>query len=88
MSIFQIQLHRCFRKSIRRMWRVLRTGSLFAGSSANMLETMNRNIAMESDRNLAQMMQKVSERMSAYQAGNYLMTDDKAPVEPAWNAGH
>lgn len=54
---------------------------LFAGSSANMLETMKRNIAMESDRNLAQMMQKVSERMSAYQAGNYLMTDDKAPVE-------
>ncbi|MGN0316947.1 MAG: spermidine synthase [Lachnospira sp.] len=43
--------------------------------------TFARNISKEKDYNLKRMMNKVSDNLSFYSAGNYIMTDDKAPVE-------
>ena len=54
---------------------------LFASNSADMLDTCRRNIESEDDTDLFTMMESVSENLSVYQAGSYLMTDDKAPVE-------
>lgn len=53
---------------------------LFA-ANVDFNETFARNISREKDYNLKHMMNKVSDNLSSYSAGNYIMTDDKAPVE-------
>lgn len=54
---------------------------LFAGSHPDMLAVYRENVAMETDAGLLAMMERVDDGLTEYQAGNYLLTDDKAPVE-------
>lgn len=54
---------------------------LFASNSPDMLTVMKRNVEAEKDAELAGLMEELAERLAVYQPGNYLMTDDKAPVE-------
>lgn len=54
---------------------------LFASASGEILRTMQDNLALCRDEELSAMMNQVSEHLTAYQPGSYLMTDDKAPVE-------
>ena len=42
---------------------------------------MEENIKLEGNVELREMMENVQEKFVRYQAGDYLMTDDKAPVE-------
>jgi hypothetical protein len=54
---------------------------LFASTSSSILETFQRNIAELDNSNLFQMMVRVEDGFTKYEAGNYRMTDDNAPVE-------
>lgn len=54
---------------------------LFASDNADMLELMNEGVAALADEELAVMMKTVSEALVRYEAGNLILTDDKAPVE-------
>ncbi len=54
---------------------------LFASDNPEMLDVLEKNIELEENENLSAMMTKVSENLEIYKAGEYLMTDDKAPVE-------
>jgi hypothetical protein len=54
---------------------------LFASTSSSILETFQKNKAELDNQNLFQMMERVEDGLSEYKAGNYVMTDDKAPVE-------
>jgi predicted regulator of Ras-like GTPase activity (Roadblock/LC7/MglB family) len=54
---------------------------LFASTSSSILETFQKNIAELDNSNLFQMMVRVEDGLTEYEAGNYVMTDDKAPVE-------
>lgn len=54
---------------------------LFASDNPDMLDVMETNISLEDNANLKSMMITVSENLEVYEAGDYLMTDDKAPVE-------
>ena len=54
---------------------------LFASKSPYLLEAMQDNVALAPDTRLADLMDRVSEGMTAYEPGDYLMTDDRAPVE-------
>lgn len=54
---------------------------LFASNNPKMLDRFQENLALEQDPDLIRMMTSVGIRMQAYEKGNYLMTDDKAPVE-------
>lgn len=54
---------------------------LFASDNADMLEIFQKNVTTLENQNLQNMMETVSAQSQAYHAGNYLMTDDKAPVE-------
>lgn len=54
---------------------------LFASNSSDMVDRFKKNIRIEGQKELATMMNSVSDNMIKYEAGNYLMTDDKAPVE-------
>ena len=54
---------------------------LFAANGVNLTEKLEHNIALTENEELAAMMERVAENLSEYEAGNYLMTDDKAPVE-------
>lgn len=54
---------------------------LFASDNADMLEILQQNVTTLENQNLQNMMETVSAQSQAYHAGNYLMTDDKAPVE-------
>lgn len=54
---------------------------LFASDSGKMKENLSLGIQTLSDLELTDMMQTVSAGLKPYQAGNYRMTDDKAPVE-------
>jgi spermidine synthase len=54
---------------------------LFASTSSSILETFQKNKAELDNQNLCQMMERVVGGLNEYEAGNYLMTDDKAPVE-------
>ena len=54
---------------------------LFASDNPQMLLNLASNRAKIADEDLASMMAQVSDNMTAYEAGNYIMTDDKAPVE-------
>ncbi|MBQ9120499.1 MAG: fused MFS/spermidine synthase [Lachnospiraceae bacterium] len=54
---------------------------LFASNCSDMLKVMERNVALAEEAELVTMMQSVAAGFSRYEAGDYLMTDDKAPVE-------
>ena len=54
---------------------------LFASNNSEMLKIFTENIDAEDDEELYFMMNKVKDGLTAYEAGGYLMTDDKAPVE-------
>ncbi|MBQ9589868.1 MAG: fused MFS/spermidine synthase [Butyrivibrio sp.] len=54
---------------------------LFATSNSDFTNTFDQNIALEDMETLKEMMNKVSDTLSDYSAGDHIMTDDKAPVE-------
>ena len=54
---------------------------LFASDCPEMLETMERNVALCRDAELRGLLTRVREGLTAYEAGPYCMTDDRAPVE-------
>lgn len=54
---------------------------LFASQHSDMIEVLSDHVENLSDAGLQNMMQRVADNSSAYVAGDYLMTDDKAPVE-------
>lgn len=54
---------------------------LFASQHSDMIEVLSDHVENLSDAELQNMMQRVADNSSAYVAGDYLMTDDKAPVE-------
>lgn len=54
---------------------------LFASNNEAMSSVFSANVAAENDPGLRAMMQKVSSALTAYVPGDYLLTDDKAPVE-------
>jgi spermidine synthase len=54
---------------------------LFASDDAQIIDTFTENTKKLPDANLAAMMEKVGEGLTAYEPGDYCMTDDKAPVE-------
>lgn len=55
--------------------------ALYAFDSGKTLDVFRSNIAEIRDADLADLMQKISVEMERYAAGDYIMTDDKAPVE-------
>lgn len=54
---------------------------LFASNNAEMINRFENNKRLEDQADLYNMMNKVSDNLVAYEAGDYLLTDDKAPVE-------
>ena len=54
---------------------------LFASDNADMLDLMNEGVASLRNGELASMMKIVSGALVNYEAGNLILTDDKAPVE-------
>lgn len=54
---------------------------LFASDSPALLSDFRKNVALEKEEELAAMMERVGDKLVKYRAGNYRMTDDKAPVE-------
>lgn len=54
---------------------------LFASDNTDMLSVFETNKGMIENANLVALMDRVNDNMIAYEAGEYFMTDDKAPVE-------
>ena len=54
---------------------------LYASDSAGMLSNFSENRSQVPDQKLSGMMAQVEGAVEKYQAGRYLLTDDKAPVE-------
>lgn len=54
---------------------------LFASQHSDMVEVLSDHVENLSDAGLQNMMRRVADNSVAYAAGDYLMTDDKAPVE-------
>lgn len=54
---------------------------LFASQHSDMIEVLSDHVENLSDAGLQNMMRRVADNSVAYAAGDYLMTDDKAPVE-------
>lgn len=54
---------------------------LFASNNPEMLPIMQKNMGLEKDAELAEMIPVIYNSLTAYQAGDHLMTDDQAPVE-------
>lgn len=54
---------------------------LFASDDADMMNVLQKNIAKVTEFDLRNLMAKVSTNAVAYSGGDYIMTDDKAPVE-------
>ena len=54
---------------------------LFASDDADMMNVLQKNTAKVTDTDLRSLMAKVSANAVAYSGGDYIMTDDKAPVE-------
>ncbi|MGN0311809.1 MAG: spermidine synthase [Lachnospiraceae bacterium] len=54
---------------------------LFASNDKKCLATFERNLKLDRNAQLTSLMVDVNLRMEKYLAGNYVMTDDKAPVE-------
>lgn len=55
--------------------------ALYAFDSKETLARFRRGISRESNAGLAQLMREIRQKMKVYHAGDYVMTDDKAPVE-------
>ena len=54
---------------------------LFASDNPQMIENLQKHKETVADESLLVMMETVSENLLPYEAGNRIMTDDKAPVE-------
>ena len=54
---------------------------VFASNNADMMNCFQQNVSAEDNGELVSMMSRIQENLIAYEAGDYLMTDDKAPVE-------
>ena len=54
---------------------------LFASNNPELLVIFEKNVSIEDDSELIWMMDLVSEKLIPYEAGDLVMTDDKAPVE-------
>ncbi len=54
---------------------------LYAGNGANLRGNFETGFAEEEDADMQVMMGRVQQGLKAYEAGNRIMTDDKAPVE-------
>ena len=54
---------------------------LFASNEAGMLARLNENRQKLSDQELYAMMERVASALVVYAQGDYILTDDKAPVE-------
>ena len=54
---------------------------LFASDNPRMLDNLTAHREEIEAEDLAEMMETVDEQLMAYEAGEYIMTDDKAPVE-------
>ncbi|MCR5194776.1 MAG: fused MFS/spermidine synthase [Pseudobutyrivibrio sp.] len=54
---------------------------LFASNNPEMLANFNRGFESENDHDLKYMMKKVADNITPLKAGDYILTDDKAPVE-------
>ncbi len=54
---------------------------LFACDDPEVLEICRRNIALEDNADLRSAMERVTANLTPYEAGDRIMTDDKAPVE-------
>jgi spermidine synthase len=54
---------------------------LFASNSSDILEKFEKDKEKIEDSALTDLFARMSEKLIPYRAGNYLMTDDKAPVE-------
>ena len=54
---------------------------LFASNNDSMLEVFGTNLDSENNAEIRTMMKRVSFELTEYVPGDYLMTDDKAPVE-------
>lgn len=54
---------------------------LFASNEPAMMDTFKNNMELETDEEIIAMMSRVFDNFSAYESGDYIMTDDKAPVE-------
>ena len=67
------------------IWTIDAPGStnreLFASCMAGMPEMLARNTALCADAELRGLMERIRESLVQYEAGDYLMTDDRAPVE-------
>lgn len=54
---------------------------LFASDNPNIVKTLEANTSSLKDASLKNLMQRASAEIVPYEAGNLIMTDDKAPVE-------
>ena len=54
---------------------------LFAANDAEMLENLESGTKTLQDPNLAALMERIEQNLVVYEAGDRIMTDDKAPVE-------
>lgn len=55
---------------------------LFASMNTDILDVFSKNVSLEENSELSAMMEQVASRMIPYESGtNYILTDDKAPVE-------
>ena len=54
---------------------------LFASNNPAMIEVFKKNVDSENNEEIKTMMGKIASELTAYVPGDYLMTDDKAPVE-------
>lgn len=54
---------------------------LYASNNPDMLQIFQENVDLEDSKPLIAMMTEVADNLVMYEAGPYLMTDDKAPVE-------
>lgn len=54
---------------------------LFASDNPEMVNLLKRNMTLSDNEEVSAMMERVDENLTAYEGGDYIMTDDKAPVE-------
>ena len=54
---------------------------LFASNNVNLYKTFEEKRKLLENRDLYNLMVQVSDNLNKYNAGNYILTDDKAPVE-------
>lgn len=54
---------------------------LFASDNPEMVRSLEENMLLSEDEEVLSMMEQVNENLTAYEGGDYIMTDDKAPVE-------